>query len=100
MHTKSHSHHFLLLVICPQLAMPENGTISCSLGDDGVLSYKDTCSYTCNTGYELIGSDQRMCLFDGTWSVDDMVLCRESGRLHYMFYCQINVSYSSVNRQF
>ena len=69
----------ILVVICQALGNPTNGTINCTLGDDGVLSYEDTCSYTCNTGYELVGSDQRMCLFDGTWNGDDEVLCRQRG---------------------
>ena len=49
--------------------------ISCSLGDDGVPSYEDTCSFTCNTGYELTGSDTRTCQSDGSWSGSDVV-CR------------------------
>ena len=28
---------------------------------------RDTCSFTCNTGYELTGSDIRTCLSDGSW---------------------------------
>ena len=48
--------------------MPNNGIISCSLGDDGISSYEDTCSYTCNTGYELTGSSERTCQSDGSWS--------------------------------
>ena len=28
----------------------------------------DTCSFTCNTGYELTGSDTRTCQSDGNWS--------------------------------
>ena len=42
--------------------------INCSLGDDGVPSYEDTCSFTCNAGYELAGSDTRTCQSDGRWS--------------------------------
>ena len=47
---------------------PINGAINCSLGGDGVSSYEDTCSFTCNTGYELTGSDTRTCQSDGSWS--------------------------------
>ena len=61
-------------VTCSLLNVP-NGVINCSLGDDGVPSYKDTCSFTCNTGYELTGSDTRTCLSDGSWSGSDDV-CR------------------------
>ena len=42
--------------------------ITCSLGDDVVPSYGDTCSFTCNTGYELTGSGTRTCQNDGNWS--------------------------------
>ena len=42
--------------------------INCSLGDDGVPSYEDTCGFTCDTGYELTGSESRTCQSDGSWS--------------------------------
>ena len=63
------------VVSCVSLTDPDNGVISCSLGDDGVPSYEDTCSFTCNTGYELTGSDTRTCQSDGNWSGSDDV-CR------------------------
>ena len=47
-----------LLVSCPTLSDPSNGAINCSLGDDGVPSYEDTCTFTCDTGYELTGSGE------------------------------------------
>ena len=49
--------------------------MNCSLGDDGVLSHEDTCSFTCNTGYELIGSDIRTCQSDGSWGGNNTI-CR------------------------
>ncbi|XP_065899286.1 tyrosine-protein kinase receptor TYRO3-like isoform X3 [Dysidea avara] len=69
-----------LRVTCPQLTNPNNGTITCLLGDDGIPSYEDTCSFTCNTGYELAKDDERMCLFNGTWSSDDVVLCGKTDK--------------------
>ena len=57
----------LCIVSCSSLTNPSNGMINCSLGDDGVPSYEDRCSYTCNTGFELAGS-QRICQSDGRWS--------------------------------
>ena len=63
-------------VPCPPLTGPNNGMITCSLGDDGVPSYEDTCSFTCNTGYELTGSDTRTCQSDGNWSGSNGV-CRK-----------------------
>ena len=72
-----------LLVRCSFLTDPNDGTINCSLGDDGVPSYEDTCSFTCNTGYELTGSDTRTCQSNETWSGSD-VLCRRGTTILYM----------------
>ena len=57
-----------IIVPCPSLPDPNNGTITCSLRDDGVPSHEDTCIFTCNTGYELTGSPQSTCQSDGSWS--------------------------------
>ena len=62
------------LVSCSPLDSPSNGTITCSLGDDGVPSYEDSCSFTCVTGYVLTGNDTRTCQSDGSWSGSN-VLC-------------------------
>ena len=35
----------------------------------------NTCSITCNTGYELTGSDTRTCQSDGSWNGSDTA-CR------------------------
>ena len=51
---------------------------NCSLEDDGVPSYEDTCSFTCNTGYELTGSDTRTCQSNGSWSGNDVVCSNET----------------------
>ena len=67
---------YLLLVSCPSLSEPSNGMINCSLGDDGVPSYEDTCSFTCNTGYELTGSESRTCQSNGSWSGSNAVCSR------------------------
>ena len=72
---------FLRTVRCSPLTNPNNGEISCSLGDDGVYSYEDTCSFTCNTGYELTGSDTRTCQSDGSWSGSDAV-CKGGKYIH------------------
>ncbi|XP_065896437.1 sushi, von Willebrand factor type A, EGF and pentraxin domain-containing protein 1-like [Dysidea avara] len=55
-------------VPCVRLPQPTNGAISCSLGDDGVTSFEDTCTFTCNSGYEVDGSNLRSCQSDGGWS--------------------------------
>ena len=61
---------------CDNLSAPANGEItSCSSGRVGVGYEKDTCSFTCNTGYKLTGSDTRTCQSDGSWNGSDAV-CR------------------------
>jgi len=42
--------------------------MTCTLGDDGVPSYEDTCNLICNTGYVAAGSGVRTCQSDGSWS--------------------------------
>ena len=54
---------------CDNLSAPANGEItSCSSGRVGVGYEGDTCSFTCNTGYDLTGSDTRTCQSYGNWS--------------------------------
>ena len=61
---------------CDNLTSPSNGEItSCSSGGIGVGYEGDTCSFTCNTGYELTVSDTRTCQSDGSWSGSD-AMCR------------------------
>ena len=44
-----------------------NGGVLCRLS--GITpSYEDTCNITCNTDYELTGSDTRTCQSDRSWS--------------------------------
>ena len=61
---------------CQELPEFDNGNVTCSLGDDGIYSYEDTCTVTCNSGYTLTGNDTKMCLSDGSWSGMDAVCGR------------------------
>ena len=66
------------LVTCPSLTGTSGrDDVNCSLEDDGVPSYGDTCSINCPAGYELTGNDTRICQSDGSWSGIDNV-CRKS----------------------
>ena len=73
---------------CSSLNNPNNGMINCSLGDDGILSYEVTCSFTCNTGYELTGSDTRTCQSNGSWSGTD-VMCQRGRYTIYIVSFEI-----------
>ena len=67
---------FIVDIRCDDLSTPANGEIvSCSSGRVGVGYEGDTCSFTCNTGYELTGSDTRTCQSNGSWSGTDF-MCR------------------------
>ena len=59
---------YTYVVNCSSLDIPKNGLINCSLGDDGVPSYEDMCSFTCNTDYELTGSATRTCQSNRSWN--------------------------------
>jgi len=68
------------LVPCQMPPNPMNGMINCSLGDDGILSYEDTCTTMCNTGYEIqAGDSMRTCqsdmMFNGTSATCERGVC-------------------------
>ncbi|XP_066283044.1 sushi, von Willebrand factor type A, EGF and pentraxin domain-containing protein 1-like [Branchiostoma lanceolatum] len=48
---------------CPSLASPNHGTVSSSLNLVG-----DTVTFSCDPGFEIVGSTDRLCQSDGTWS--------------------------------
>jgi len=68
-----YNNHLILPVRCPIL---DGTTYICSLGDDGVPSYEDTCNITCSTGYELTGGDTRTCQSNGSWSTTEAMCSR------------------------
>ena len=51
-------------IVCGARTAPLHGRISCSNRD----KYNSKCSYSCDSGYELIGSDETDCQADGHWS--------------------------------
>ena len=42
--------------------------MACALVNGPLFSYEDTCSFTCNTGYEQTGSTERTCQSNSSWS--------------------------------
>ncbi|XP_019614808.1 PREDICTED: CUB and sushi domain-containing protein 1-like [Branchiostoma belcheri] len=51
-------------VECPARAAPANGAVS----PTGAVSYPNSVTFTCNTGYVLNGAATPTCQADGTWS--------------------------------
>ena len=60
-----------LVFLCHTLLTPSNGSLICT--DGGKIN--STCSYSCDVGYQLIGSSQRTCQPSSFWS-GVSTLCR------------------------
>ena len=76
---------YALDIRCDNLSTPSNGEItSCSSGRVGVGYEGDTCNFTCNTGYELTGSDTRTCQSDGSWS-GSVTECKRGKQKYYIY---------------
>ena len=56
-------------VQCPPLT---NGTLQCTNGTTTGV-FEDTCTFSCNGGYELQGSNSGTCLADQSWSEGDPI---------------------------
>ena len=51
-------------IVCPNLSNPPNGRVSLSTG----VFIGSRATYTCDSGYSLVGVSTRVCQNDGTWS--------------------------------
>ena len=60
-----------LPIECPSVDEIENGRVDVTQG----YLYGNVIMYTCNSGFELIGVNERFCSLDGTWS-DSAPYCR------------------------
>ena len=58
------------IVRCGGLSNPSNGRVSISTDTPGGIA-----TYSCNSGYELVGTERRTCQNDGQWS-DRAPTCR------------------------
>ncbi|XP_061440224.1 P-selectin-like isoform X2 [Rhineura floridana] len=62
-----------LAVQCPALQTPDNGKGSCS-HPYGHFAYQSSCMFSCNSGFELVGSEKLECTDQGNWT-GDMPIC-------------------------
>ena len=54
----------LTAVDCGSLTAPANGSVNHTAG----TTFKQTATYSCNTGYSLVGDSNRTCQAIGNWS--------------------------------
>lgn len=59
--------YLCIAISCPTLYAPDNGTIVCT--GDQVTG--ETCSFECDPGFYLVGSQARLCLTNSTWTGED-----------------------------
>ena len=84
----------LIIAACNELPPPEDGSVTCDYGNDGIPSYQDVCWYTCEDGFQLFGSSSRTCLNTSVWSNDEPVCTRGlfiTCRLKYALVFYISV---------
>uniref|UniRef100_A0A669BK18 E-selectin n=2 Tax=Oreochromis TaxID=8139 RepID=A0A669BK18_ORENI len=62
------SQPFCVAVQCPALQNLKNGFVSCGEDADMRFSYKNTCSFSCDQGYHLVGASSVTCTSGGTWN--------------------------------
>ncbi|CAH1272771.1 SELP [Branchiostoma lanceolatum] len=65
-------------VQCPALSSPSNGEMACDRSSS--FRFPETCSFTCDPGYELSGSSRRTCQADRTWSGSDVTCIAPDNR--------------------
>uniref|UniRef100_A0A3P9BJU3 E-selectin n=1 Tax=Maylandia zebra TaxID=106582 RepID=A0A3P9BJU3_9CICH len=62
------SQPYCVAVQCPALQNLTNGFVSCGEDADTRFSYKNTCSFSCDQGYHLVGASRVTCTSGGTWN--------------------------------
>ena len=55
---------FLIVVDCGNLTAPDNGSVTLTSG----TTFGQTVTYSCNTGFNLVGDSTRTCQANGDWS--------------------------------
>ncbi|XP_063322818.1 E-selectin-like isoform X1 [Pelmatolapia mariae] len=78
------SQPYCVAVQCPALQNLTNGFVSCGEDADMRFSYKNTCSFSCDQGYHLVGASRVTCTSGGTWNQQiphcEAILCQNPER--------------------
>jgi len=73
---------FVSAVTCPALQTPPNGIRKDCTGTTTEY-YNTVCLFSCNAGFNAVGSLSRKCLQNGTWSGQDFLCQGEITRQVY-----------------
>ena len=86
-------------VMCPPLDQPENGAVNCGHEDDVErrFSYENSCGFTCNQGYRLVGAQTVTCTSTTEWS-ENMPHCEGEHNLTVSFCFRRHSSVLNVGR--
>ncbi|XP_054837985.1 P-selectin isoform X2 [Eublepharis macularius] len=60
-------------VPCPALGSPDNGRGNCS-HPHGFFAFNSSCLFSCDSGFELVGSEMLQCMAKEKWT-GDMPIC-------------------------
>ncbi|XP_072686631.1 E-selectin isoform X1 [Canis lupus baileyi] len=55
-------------VKCDAVQQPQDGLVRCAHSSTGEFTYKSSCAFSCEEGFELHGSAQLECTSQGRWS--------------------------------
>uniref|UniRef100_G3SZI6 E-selectin n=1 Tax=Loxodonta africana TaxID=9785 RepID=G3SZI6_LOXAF len=55
-------------VKCGAVSQPQHGSVRCTHSPTGELTYKSSCAFSCEEGFELRGSAQLECTSQGEWT--------------------------------
>ena len=72
---------FLTDMNCSTLTDPANGQVSHTAG----TTFRQTATYSCDTGYNLVGDSTRTCQADGIWS-GSAPICERMLLLEHEYY--------------
>ena len=76
---------FLILTVdCGTLTDPGNGSVDHTVG----TTLEQTATYSCDTGYNLVGDSNRTCQATGNWSVRAPIC--QGMLLHSVYLCSFH----------
>lgn len=72
---------YFTVITCSPLSTISNGNTGC----DDEANYGSQCTFTCNVGYELKGSESAVCDSQGWWNFnEDKVMPRCDSKYSYV----------------